>query len=128
MFEVQSGAVPHIRLSLVSAIALLLSSWNRDEEVVVVTPSTAPASGGRARGGESDLVRLEVQVHDADAALLKEAAAALVDPGREADARAFLRQHFGVPRKSGFKALLSSAPLEGVELDRSRDAGRDIAF
>ncbi len=53
-------------------------------------------------------------------------AAALSDPARRADARTLLRQHFVEPTKRSPKALLASAPIEGIELDRGRDVGRDV--
>ena len=36
------------------------------------------------------------------------------------------RQRFVQPPKVGLKALLASAPLEGIDLRRSRDPGRDV--
>lgn len=36
-----------------------------------------------------------------------------------------LRERFG-RRAAGFKDLLASCPLEGVDLERPRDLGRDI--
>ncbi len=40
--------------------------------------------------------------------------------------RALLRQRFVEPVGLSLKALLASAPLEGIDLDRSRDLGRDV--
>jgi len=37
-----------------------------------------------------------------------------------------LRQRFAEPPKVSLKALLASAPLDGIDLERSRDAGRDV--
>ena len=41
---------------------------------------------------------------------------------------AALRDRFASPAPRGFKELLASCPLEGVDLERSRDPGRDIEF
>ena len=72
------------------------------------------------------LVRVEVSVHKEDAGLVRRMASALCDPARQAEARLALRQRFAEPPKVSLKALLAAAPLEGIELDRSRDRGRDI--
>jgi hypothetical protein len=53
-------------------------------------------------------------------------ASALSDPSRQAEARLLLRQRFAKPPKVSLKALLAAAPLDGIDLDRSRDPGRDI--
>ena len=37
-----------------------------------------------------------------------------------------LRQVLGEEPKPGLKALLASAPLEGIDLTRDRDLGRDV--
>lgn len=75
------------------------------------------------RGG---LVRLEVHVRKDDAPLLRDLVKALGDPAREADARTLLREHFGLTSSQGLKALLAAAPLEDIDLSRSRDIGRDV--
>jgi hypothetical protein len=49
----------------------------------------------------------------------------LSDPERGAAARALLREHFGAGEAKGLKALLASAPLEGIDLTRERDFGRE---
>ena len=76
----------------------------------------------RARG----LQRLEVQVRGEDAPLVRAVAAALADPARAAEARALLRGRFAPAPARSLKGLLASAPLDGVDLERSRDAGRAI--
>ena len=73
-------------------------------------------------------VTVQVQVRREYAGLMRGIAEALGDPGREAVLRDMLRTQVK-PRKSGdFKALLAAAPLEGVDLERPRDLGREIAF
>ena len=37
-----------------------------------------------------------------------------------------LRARFAAPAARGFKELLASCPLEGVDLRRPRDFGRDV--
>jgi hypothetical protein len=50
----------------------------------------------------------------------------LSDPARQAAARRLLRQRFVESSDVGLKALLASAPLDGIGLDRSPDLGRDV--
>jgi hypothetical protein len=71
-------------------------------------------------------VRIEVNVRKEDASLVRHVAAALADPARQAAARMLLRQRFAEPPRVSLKALLASAPLDGIDLDRRRDFGRDI--
>jgi len=58
--------------------------------------------------------------------MLRSVVTALSDPSRESETRAMLRERFGGSRATGFKALLVSAPLEGIDLSRQRDFGRDV--
>jgi hypothetical protein len=39
-----------------------------------------------------------------------------------------LRERFGAFPARGLKALLAAAPLEGIDLTRERDVGRDVAL
>jgi hypothetical protein len=80
----------------------------------------------RARMAQRGLVRIEVNVSRDDASLVRQVAAALSDPARQAAARLLLRQRFIKPPKVSLKALLASAPLDGIELDRDPDLGRDV--
>ena len=57
---------------------------------------------------------------------MRRVASALIDPEREAEARALLRQRFAEPRAKGLKAVLAAAPLEGIDLERARDTGRTV--
>jgi hypothetical protein len=70
--------------------------------------------------------RLELSVHKDDVAILRGIAAALSDPTRMVEARALLRSRFGGPATADLKAYLASAPLEGIDLKRSRDLGRKV--
>ena len=87
-----------------------------------------PLETFRRRRKRQGIVRVEVQVRKDDAALLRSVAQALGDPGREAEARALLRERFGVAKAKGLKALLAAAPLEGIDLTRERDLGRHVAL
>jgi len=85
-------------------------------------------SAHRRRLKRRGLVRVEVQVRKEDASLVRGVAKALSDPAREAEARALLREHFAAPAAQGLKALLAATPLEGIDLARERDFGRDIVL
>ena len=71
-------------------------------------------------------VRVEVNVRKEDAGLVRRVASALSDPSRRAEARRLLQQRFVEPPKVSLKALLASAPLDGIDLDRSPDRGREV--
>jgi hypothetical protein len=75
---------------------------------------------------KSGLVRLEVKVRKADAPLVRRVVTALSDPGLEVKTRALLRKTLATSKPFGLKALLAAAPLEGIDLTRERDVGRDI--
>lgn len=80
----------------------------------------------RRRMKERGFVRVEVQVRKEDAVLLRRVAGALADPHQASEARTLLRERFSPPTARGLKALLANAPLEGIDLDRSRDTGRTL--
>ncbi len=80
----------------------------------------------RARMERQGFVRVEVNVRKEDASLVRRVASALSDPSRQAEARRLLQQRFVGPPKVSLKALLASAPLDGIDLDRSHDLGRDV--
>jgi hypothetical protein len=80
----------------------------------------------RARKERQGFVRVEVSVRKEDASLVRSVSSALSDPSRQAEARKLLRQRFVQPPKASLKALLASAPLDGIDLDRDRDFGRDV--
>ena len=80
----------------------------------------------RARKARQGFIRVEVNVRKEDAGLVRQVAAALSDPTRQAAARALIRQRFVEPNKLSLKALLASAPLEGIDLHRARDFGRNV--
>ena len=80
----------------------------------------------RARKMREGFVRVEVNVRKEDANLVRRVASALSDPSRQSAARKLLRQRFVEPPKVSLKALLASAPLDGIDLSRGRDLGRDV--
>jgi hypothetical protein len=85
-----------------------------------------PVAAYRRRLKRRGVIRVEVHVRKADAALVRGVARALSDPAREAEARSLLRDHFSPSKATGFKALLAQAPLEGIDLTRERDLGRNV--
>ena len=85
-----------------------------------------PLSRITARMARRGFVRVEVNVRKEDAGLVRGVAAALSDPVRQTEARRLLQQRFVEPPKVGLKALLASAPLDGIDLDRGRDLGREV--
>jgi hypothetical protein len=85
----------------------------------------SPRVRHRARKARQGFVRIEVSVRNEDAGLVRDVAAALSDPARQAAARKLLRQHFAEPPQVSLKALLMAAPLDGIDLDRSGDLGRE---
>ena len=87
-----------------------------------------PVAAYRRRLKRRGVIRVEVHVRKDDAALVRGVAAALSDPAREAEARALLRERFGASKATGLKALLAAAPLEGIDLTREHDLGRDVAL
>jgi hypothetical protein len=72
------------------------------------------------------LQRVEVRAPRTDAALIRAVAAARTDPAQAEAARAFLLIRFALAPTRSLKALLATAPLEGIELDRAHGTGREI--
>lgn len=91
-------------------------------------PSEPALAAHRRRLRDRGLQRLEVVVATEDAPLLRAVSAALADPARVAEARALLRSRFAPAPARSLKALLAEAPLEGIDLTRARDTGRDTAL
>lgn len=88
----------------------------------------SPVTQWRKRRQRQGFVRVEVQVRKEDAGLVRDVASALGDPSREVETRVLLRERISSARAGGLKALLASAPLEGIDLERRRDLGRDVAL
>ncbi len=104
--------------------------FRKSRMVTIRMPSAQrkPLSAFRRRLKRRGVVRVEVHVRKDDAALVRGVAKALADPARQAEARALLRERFGAGKAKGLKALLAAAPLEGIDLTRERDLGRDAAL
>jgi hypothetical protein len=86
----------------------------------------SPVAVHRARKQRQGFVRVEVNVRKEDANLVRRVASALSDPSRQTEVRKLLQQRFVEPPKVSLKALLATAPLDGIDLDRSRDLERDV--
>jgi hypothetical protein len=92
----------------------------------VSNPSKSSVVSHRARMARRGFVRVEVNVSKDDASLVRHVAAALADPARQAAARMLLRRRFAESPKVSLKTLLASAPLDGIDLVRDLDLGRDV--
>ncbi|MFZ5931339.1 MAG: hypothetical protein ACOY15_09005 [Pseudomonadota bacterium] len=88
--------------------------------------SKTPLALHRSRMKRRGIVRVEVQVRKEDVALVRDIAHALNSPDQADAARALLRTRFAAGKAQGLKALLASAPLEGIDIKRTRDTGRNI--
>lgn len=91
----------------------------------VIIASQSNTTQRRRRQAALGLVRVEIKVRKEDAKLVREIASALRDPSRHAATRSVLRKHITSSPAKSFKVLLASAPLAGIELDRSADFGRE---
>jgi hypothetical protein len=92
----------------------------------MATKTKTTVAKHRARKERQGFVRVEVSVLKEDAFLVRRVALSLADPSYRVAARKRLREGFAEPPKASLKALLASAPLDGIDLDRSRDLGRDV--
>ncbi len=92
------------------------------------SPQKKTLAAYRRRQKRRGVMRLEVHVRKDDASLIRWVAKALSDPARATEARALLRERFGAIQAKGLKELLAAAPLEGIDLSRERDLGRDVAL
>jgi hypothetical protein len=91
-----------------------------------MTKAKSALATHRSRMERQGFVRVEVSVRKEDANLVRCVASALSDPSRQTEARRLLRQRFVEPPKVSLKALLAAAPLDGIDLDRSPDPGREV--
>ena len=80
----------------------------------------------RKQRRQQGFVRVEVQVRECDAGLVRDVAKALRDPERERETRTLLCENLDTRSNADLKAMLFSAPLEGINLERPRDFGREI--
>ena len=79
----------------------------------------------RERMNRQGMIRVEVLVRKEYAGLVRGVATALGDPKREVETRQILREQI-TPSGRGLKELLASAPLDGIDVDRLRDFGREV--
>ena len=95
-----------------------------------MTPSQKKAvARHRERQLNKGIVRLEINVPEHDRGLLRALAAELRAGGTIAGRiRNTLQSALAHKQKVSFKELLESAPMEGIEFERSRDPGREIEF
>jgi hypothetical protein len=101
-------------------------SGNRLGGVTLVKAQRKAINSFRKRLKQQGMARLEVNIRKDDAALVRNVVRALSSPERGQTARALLREHFGSGHAEGLKARLAAAPLEGIDLSRERDLGRDV--
>ena len=81
----------------------------------------------RQRLKERGWVRLEVQTSKEDAPLIRRITHALrSDPVRAAQLRRHLHRLIDPAPHADLKALLASAPLDGIDLSRRQDRGREV--
>jgi hypothetical protein len=92
------------------------------------TKASKTLSAHRRRLKRQGVVRVEVNVRKDDAVLVRGVVKALNDPDQRSEVRNLLRERFGNTKSKGLKALLAAAPLEGIDLSRPRDFGRDVEF
>ena len=72
------------------------------------------------------IVRLEVRGHKDNVSLIHDVVSVLEDPERANEARALLRERLGAGKPRGLKDLLAAIPLEGIDLERDHDIGRNV--
>ncbi len=93
-----------------------------------MTPAQKKAvSEYRRRQQRNGIVRVEICVPEGDKELLRKAVANLRAGGKIAEqTRAALSSVLNPYEGMNLKDLLESAPLEGLDLSRSKETGRDI--
>lgn len=86
----------------------------------------SPLARHREHKIRAGYVRVEVNVPREDAGLVRDVAAALTDPERQADARILLRRRFSTLPSISLKDVLASGPPDDIDLTRPSDFGRDV--
>jgi len=83
----------------------------------------------RERQAKKGLVRMEVNVPESDREMIRQAAANLRAGGEIAErTRAALFEVFNPYAGMGLKELIEAAPLDDLDLERSKETWRDIEF
>jgi hypothetical protein len=91
------------------------------------TSQRKAVSRHRKRQKEKGMVRMEVSVPDSDRELIRQTAANLRAGGELAEkTRDALSSVLNPYEGMNLKELIESAPLEGLELERSKETWRDI--
>jgi len=116
------GGEPYSRLHLIGFAGIISGNVS----ATMTGKGKSSLATYRARMERRGFVRVEVNVRKEDASLVRRVASALSDPSRQAEARRLLRQRFVEPPSVNLKALLASAPLDGIDLSRSPDPGRKV--
>jgi hypothetical protein len=91
-----------------------------------MTKAKSALAAHRARMERQGFVRVEVNVRREDVGLIRRVASVLADPSRAAEARRLLQLRFVESPKVNLKTLIASAPLDGIDLERSYDPGREV--
>jgi hypothetical protein len=84
-----------------------------------------PVAKHRSLLKKRGFVRVEVQVRSADASLVRKVAKKLTSGPNEERFRSVLKNETSIETED-LKQLLASAPIDGIDLRRSRDTGRKI--
>ena len=86
----------------------------------------SPISPRRERNHRQASARIERQSKKGHAGLTRDVVTGHGNSLPESEASDALDKKTVATRARGFKKLLASAPLEGIDLERSRESGRDI--
>lgn len=86
---------------------------------------SSPVAKHRNNLKKRGIVRVEVLVRSADAGLVRKVAKRLTSGPNEDRFRSVLKKETSI-ESVDLKRLLASAPLDGIDLRRSRDTGRKI--
>ena len=98
------------------------------ETIIMPLAQKKAVNNYRERQRRLGLLRLEVQAPEADAPLLRELARVLRENSQEASEVRRVLHHALTPeaQEGSLKKLLEAAPLEGVDLSRPREFGREV--
>ena len=91
-----------------------------------MTSQRKAVSNYRLRRKRQGIERLEVQVQKSDVKLVRNIVDALGNPESSEETRSLLHERYSGDQSIGLKALIAAAPLDGVDLSRDIDHGRDI--
>ena len=93
----------------------------------MTSPQNKAVTNYRNRQKEKGIARLEVSVPDTDCELIRQTAANLRAGGEIAEqTRAAIRSVINPYAGMNFKQLLEAAPIEDLDLERSKETARDI--